>query len=70
MSKAEILAELTKLSVQDRREILAQLWRLEETSGPTEREKAVMNDAQASYDANPVAGAAWSEVEARLRQRS
>jgi hypothetical protein len=69
MSKAEILAELPKLSAQDRSEILAQLWRLEETSGATEREKAVLNDAQVSYDANPEAGAPWSEVEARLRQQ-
>ena len=27
----------------------------------------VLDEAQADYDANPTAGAAWSEVEARLR---
>lgn len=69
MSKTEILAELPKLSAQDRGEILEQLWRLEEASGPTEREKNLLNEAQADYDANPSAGASWSEVEARLRQR-
>lgn len=70
MSKAEILAELPKLSPQDRGEILAQLWQMEESAGPTEREKALLNEAQADYEANPTAGAPWSEVEARLRRRT
>ena len=70
MSKAEILAELPKLSAQDRGEILDHLWRLEEAAGPTVREKTLLNEAQAAYDANPVAGTPWSEVEARLRKRS
>jgi putative addiction module component (TIGR02574 family) len=70
MSKAEILAELPKLSAQDRGEILGQLWRLEEAAGPTETEKALLDEAQAAYDANPAAGAPWAEVEARLRKGS
>ena len=70
MSKAEILAELPKLSPQDRDEILAQLWQMEESAGPTEREKGLLNEAQAAYEANPTAGAPWSEVEARLRRRT
>lgn len=69
MSKAEILAELPKLSAQERREILAQLWRLEEAGGPTDREKALLKEAQASYEADPAAGTPWSEVEDRLRKR-
>jgi len=69
MSKAEILAELPKLSAQDRGEILAQLWRLEETDGPTDLEKTLLNEVQAAYDANPKAGEPWAEVEARLRKR-
>jgi putative addiction module component (TIGR02574 family) len=69
MSKTEILAELPKLSAQERGEILEQLWRLEEAAGPTPREKAVLDSAQADYDANPGAGAPWKEVEARLRKR-
>ena len=69
MSEMEILAELPKLSAQERGEILEQLWRLEETAGPTEREQVLLNEAQAAYDANPNAGAPWSEVEARLRRR-
>lgn len=70
MSKAEILAALPRLSAEDRGEILEQLWRLEEAAGPTQNEKALLNEAQAAYDANPDAGAPWAEVEARLRQRS
>jgi putative addiction module component (TIGR02574 family) len=70
MSKTEILAELPKLSAQDRGEILEQLWRLEEAAGPTENEQALLNDAQVAYDANPTAGAPWSEAEIRLRKRS
>ena len=69
MSKTEILAELPKLSAQDRGEILEQLWLIEESSGPTPREMAMLNEAQAAYDAKPAAGTAWSEVQARLRQR-
>ncbi len=69
MSKAEIIAELPKLSAAERSEILEQLWRMEETSGPTQREKALLDEAQADYEANPQAGAPWSEVEARLRRR-
>jgi len=70
MSKAEILAELSKLSALDRGEILEHLWQLEELGGPTEREKNALNEAQAAYDAQPSPGTPWSEVEARLRQRT
>ena len=68
MSKAEIVAQLPKLSSAERSEILEQLWRIEEAAGPTPREKALLDEAQADYDANPKAGAPWSEVEARLLQ--
>jgi putative addiction module component (TIGR02574 family) len=70
MSKAEILAELTRLSAQDRAEILAQLWALEEAAGPTEREQALLNEAQAQYEASPAEGSPWSDVERRLRRRA
>ena len=68
MSKAEIIAGLAKLSPQDRREILERLWRMEEAAGPTLREKALLDEAQADYDVNPTADAPWSEVETRLRR--
>lgn len=69
MSKAEILAELPKLSTQDRADILEQLWKLEEAALPTSREKGLLNEAQARYEADPSPGASWTEVEARLRKR-
>lgn len=69
MSKAEILAELSKLSAADRGEILEQLWRWEEAVDPTDYEKAVLNESQTAYEADPTAGAPWTDVEARLRQR-
>ena len=69
MSKAEILGELTKLSRDDRREILDRLWALEEESGPSETERRLLEEAQAAYDADRNAGAPWAEVQARLRRR-
>ncbi|NJK93178.1 MAG: addiction module protein [Blastochloris sp.] len=70
MSKAEILAELPKLSSQDRFDILDQLWQLEESAGPTAIEKTVLDQAQADYESNPAAGQPWSEVQNRLRNRA
>ena len=70
MGKTEILAELPKLSVQERGEILEQLWRLEEAAGPTNYEKQALNEAQAAYDANPAAVAPWFEVQTRLHKRA
>ena len=69
MSTVEILEALPRLSAPERAEILDRLWRLEETAGPTEREKTLLNEAQANYDADPSAGAPWREVDARLRRR-
>jgi hypothetical protein len=69
MSTMEILAELPRLSASERAEIMDRLWRLEEAAGPTEPEKTVLNEAQASYDANPSDSAPWRDVEARLRRR-
>lgn len=70
MSKAEILAELPKLSAQDRSDILSRLWQLEEASPPSEHEQQLLREEQAAYEKNPDAGAPWSEVEARLRRRA
>ena len=61
----EILAELPRLSANERAEIMDQLWRLEEAAGPTEQEKTVLNEAQASYDANPSDGVPWREMSKR-----
>ncbi len=69
MSKAEILGELPNLSQDDRREILNRLWALEEETGPSEAERRLLEEAQASYEADHNAGSPWAEVQARLRQR-
>jgi putative addiction module component (TIGR02574 family) len=70
MSTVEILAELPRLSAEERAEVLRRLWSLEEQSGPTETEKALLDRAQASYDSDRSEGTPWREVEARLRGRS
>ena len=69
MSKSEILAELPQLSAEERAEVLDRLWSLEEASGPMEREKALLDEAQARYEADRQEGAPWREVKARLRVR-
>lgn len=68
MSKAEILAELPKLSARDREEILAHLCRMDESAGPNDQEKTLLDEAQSAYIANPSASSPWSEVEARLHK--
>lgn len=74
MSKADILAELPKLTADDRGEILDQLWSLEEQEalrrGPSAQEQALLDVELADYAANPNAGSPWAEVQARLRQRA
>ncbi len=69
MSKTEIIAALPRLSASERNEILDQLLQLEEAAGPTDREKTLLDEAQASYEANPAA-VPWREVEERLRRRT
>ena len=70
MSKADILAELPRLTPADRGEILDQLWSLEEQEalrrGPSAHEKALLDEELADYTANPNAGSSWAEVQARL----
>jgi len=70
MNTSEILAELPRLSPEERAEIIGGLWRLEEAAGPTERKKMLLNEAQANYDAQPADGTPWRDVAARLRGQS
>ncbi len=63
MTKAEIVAELPRLSPQDRAEILEQL-------PITDWHRAVLNDDQARYEAYPTEGSTWPEVKARLLRPS
>jgi putative addiction module component (TIGR02574 family) len=74
MSKMEILAELPKLELADRREIFDRICEMQErdllTGGATDEEKALLDRELAEYRRNPEAGSSWNEVEARLRQSS
>jgi putative addiction module component (TIGR02574 family) len=75
MSKMEILAELPKLELADRREIFDRICEMEERdlllgSQPTAEEKALLDRELEEYRRNPEAGSTWNEVEARLRKPS
>ena len=75
MSKAEILAELPKLPIEDRREILARLGELEDYdlvhgALPSAEEKALLDREAEEYSRNPEAGSTWEEVEHRIRRSS
>ncbi len=75
MSKAEILAELPKLKLAERREILDRIYEMEEYdllhgSEPTVEEKALLDHEIEEYRRNPSAGSSWKEVYARLRKPS
>ena len=75
MSKTEILAELPKLELADRREIFDRICEIEEHdllcgAGATVGEKALLDRELEEYRRNPEAGTAWNEVESRIRNAS
>jgi len=74
MSKKEILAELPKLDVADRREIFDHLCEMEErdllNGGATAEEKVMLKRELEEYRRNPEVGATWHEVEGRIRKSS
>ena len=72
MSKAEIISELPKLGLAERREIFERICELEDQdllSGdqPAAEEKALLDRELEEYHQNPAAGSTWPEVEVRLR---
>jgi hypothetical protein len=72
MSKTEIMAEIPRLSPEERREIMEQLAGLEELhllrgGEPSDAEKTLLDEALAEYRRNPGAGRPWREVMAELR---
>ena len=75
MSKADILAELPKLSRAERQEVRLKLARLDgeewfDAGDPlTDAEKALLDARLAAYEQAPDAGSSWPEVEARIRAR-
>lgn len=73
MSKAEILQELPKLGLRERREIFEHIGELEDQDlikggEPTAAEKALLDQELEDYPRNPEAGSTWPEVESRLRK--
>lgn len=75
MSKADILAELPKLTPAERQEVRLKLARLDgdewlDTQDPlTDAEKALLDARLAAYEKDPDAGSSWKDVEARIRAR-
>jgi putative addiction module component (TIGR02574 family) len=75
MSKAEILAELSKLTKQERHEIRVKLaemdsdgW-LDEDDPLTEDEKKLIDERLAEHEANPQSAIPYEEFKARLRDK-
>ena len=75
MSKAEILAEIPRLTKEERYEIRVKLaemdgdgW-LDEDDPLTDADKALLDERLAAYEKAPDAGSSWEEVEARIRAR-
>ena len=73
MNKAEILNELPKLGLRERREIFERIGEMEEQDllkggEPTAEEKALLDRELEEFQKNPQAGSTWEEVEARLRE--
>ena len=73
MSKADILAELPKLTPGDRDEIFHELWLLTEKdahqNGPSAEEKTLLDEELADFQLHPNDGSSWSDVQARLLRR-
>ena len=74
MSKAEIIAELPRLSPEDRADVQA---KLDELAGEAWQDQGELSDADkqaldaalAAYKAAPDAGSSWDEVKARVQAK-
>ncbi len=66
MSKEQLIAELEKLTPEERDEIFEAFWP-PELRGPTEEEKALLDREIEEYEKNPNAGEPRETVLARLR---
>ena len=74
MSKTEIIAELSKLTPNDRREILDKIWELDggdwlDNGELTQDERKLIEQRLAEHERNPEASIPWEEVDARFRRR-
>ena len=75
MSKSDILEELPRLALEDRREIFERICELEEIAllnagEPSAEEKILLDRELDEYTRNPTAGSPWREVDARIRSQS
>jgi len=73
MSKSEILHELPKLALEERREIFERICELEESDllnggEPSAEERTLLDRELEDYRRTPAAGSPWHVVEARLRK--
>jgi putative addiction module component (TIGR02574 family) len=73
MSKAEILRELPRLPLGERREIFERIIELEDQDllkggEPTPQEKALLDHELEEYQRSPDAGSSWEEVKERVRK--
>jgi hypothetical protein len=73
MSKSDILEELPRFALAERREILDRLFELEENDllgggEPSAEEKAVLDRELEDYQQNASIGSPWRDVESRVRK--
>lgn len=70
MERAELLAELMKLPVEDRLEIAQNLWVSaepgEELPALTDEQKAILERRRSEFVANPSSRRPWDQVKARI----
>ena len=75
MSKAEILAEIPKLTPQEREEIYLKLAELDDKNWMdaddplTDADKALIESRIEAHEKNPQTAIPWEEFDARLKQR-
>src|SRR5688572_21637797 len=74
MSKAEILAELPRLSPEELAEVQAKLDELagnawQDQSELSDADKSALDAALAEYEKDPAAGSPWHDVKSRVQDR-
>ena len=74
MSKAEIIAELARLSPEDRADVQAKLDELaggawQDRGELSDADKQALDSALAGYERSPDAGSSWDEVKARVQAK-
>jgi len=69
MSKEQLIAELEKLTLEERLEVFEAFWPQAPDFGePTEEEKALLDRELEDYRKNPDDVVPWDEVKAQLRR--